>query len=77
MFQNESVSKFIDWINNQKKIDILVNNAGINKVDLNVDSKTSDFNNLIDVNLKGPYLVCREVSSVMKKNKYGNPSNYF
>ena len=73
--QEESVSKFIDWINNQKKIDILVNNAGINKVDLNVDSKTSDFNNLIDVNLKGPYLVCREVSSLMKKNKYGRIVN--
>ncbi len=73
--QNESVSKFIDWINNQEKIDILVNNAGINKVDLNVDSKTSDFNNLIDVNLKGPYLVCREVSSLMKKNKYGKIVN--
>jgi len=73
--QKESVSKFIDWINNQKKIDILVNNAGINKVDLNVDSKTSDFENLIDVNLKGPYLVCREVSSLMKINKYGRIVN--
>ena len=73
--QKESVSKFIDWINNQKKIDILVNNAGINKVDLNVDSKTSDFGNLIDVNLKGPYLVCREVSSLMKINKYGRIVN--
>ena len=73
--QNESVSKFIDWINNQEKIDILVNNAGINKVDLNVDSKTSDFNNLIDVNLKGPYLLSREVSAIMKKNKYGRIVN--
>jgi len=73
--QKESVSKFLDWINNQKKIDILVNNAGINKIDLNVDSKTSDFDNLIDVNLKGPYLVCREVSSIMKKNKYGRIVN--
>lgn len=73
--QNESVSEFIDWINNQEKIDILVNNAGINKVDLNVDSKTSDFNNLIDVNLKGPYLVCREASSLMKKNRYGRIVN--
>ena len=73
--QKESVNKFIDWINNQKTIDILVNNAGINKVELNVDSKTSDFNNLIDVNLKGPYLVCREVSSLMKKNKYGRIVN--
>ena len=73
--QKESVSKFLEWINNQEKIDILVNNAGINKVDKNTDSKTSDFENLIDVNLKGPYLFCREVSSIMKKNKYGKIVN--
>ena len=73
--QKESVSKFLEWINNQEKIDILVNNAGINKVDKNIDSKTSDFENLIDVNLKGPYLFCREVSSIMKKNKYGKIVN--
>ena len=73
--QKESVSTFLEWINNQEKIDILVNNAGINKVDKNIDSKTSDFENLIDVNLKGPYLVCREVSSLMKKNKYGRIVN--
>ena len=73
--QKESVSTFLEWINNQEKIDILVNNAGINKVDKNIDSKTSDFENLIDVNLKGPYLFCREVSSIMKKNKYGKIVN--
>jgi 3-oxoacyl-[acyl-carrier protein] reductase len=73
--QKESVSKFLEWINNQEKIDILVNNAGINKVDKNIDSKTSDFENLIDVNLRGPYLFCREVSSLMKKKKYGKIVN--
>ena len=73
--QKESVSTFLEWINNQEKIDILVNNAGINKIDKNIDSKTSDFENLIDVNLKGPYLFCREVSSIMKKNKYGKIVN--
>ena len=73
--QKESVIKFLEWINNQEKIDILVNNAGINKVDLNIDSITSDFDNLIDVNLKGPYLISREVSAIMKKNKYGRIVN--
>ena len=73
--QKESVTTFLEWINNQGKIDILVNNAGINKVDLNMDSMTSDFENLIDVNLKGPYLLSREVSAIMKKNKYGRIVN--
>jgi len=71
----QSVLTFLEWINNQEKIDILINNAGINKVDNNIDSKTLDFENLIDVNLKGPYLFCREVSSIMKKNKYGKIVN--
>ena len=73
--KEKSVIKFLEWINNQEKIDILVNNAGINKVDLNVDSITSDFKDLIDVNLKGPYLLSREVSAIMKKNKYGRIVN--
>ena len=73
--QKKSVATFIKWLNNQKKIDILVNNAGINKVDLNVDTTILDFENLIDVNLKVPYLVCREVSKKMIKNKYGRIVN--
>ena len=73
--KEKSVIKFLEWINNQEKIDILINNAGINKVDLNVDSITSDFKDLIDVNLKGPYLLSREVSAIMKKNKYGRIVN--
>ena len=71
----ESVLMFLDWIKNQDKIDILVNNAGINRVDFNVNSRTSDFNNIMDVNLKGPYLFCREVSMIMKKNKFGRIVN--
>lgn len=71
----ESVSAFLEWINNQEKIDVLVNNAGINKVDLNIDSKTSDFENLMDVNLRAPYILSREVSAIMKKNKDGKILN--
>lgn len=73
--KKKSVITFLDWIKNQKKIDVLVNNAGINVVDLNINSKLSDFKNLMDVNLKGPYLLSREVSSIMKKNKFGRILN--
>ena len=57
------------------RIDILINNAGINKINLNVDTATEDYDLLNNVNLKGPYLLCREVSKLMIKNKYGRIVN--
>lgn len=73
--KRDSVDDFLDWIRKQERIDILVNNAGINKVEFNVDSTTSNFEALFDVNLKGPYLLCREVSIIMKQNNYGKIAN--
>ena len=73
--QTDSLTDFIDWIGRQDKIDILVNNAGINKVAMNTLSTVSDFESLIDVNLKGPYLISREVSIKMKDRNYGRIVN--
>ncbi len=70
-----STAAFIKKITEYKKIDILVNNAGINKIDLNINTTLADFNLLNDINLKAPYLLMREVSKKMKKNKGGRILN--
>jgi 3-oxoacyl-[acyl-carrier protein] reductase len=57
------------------KIDVLVNNAGVNKVALNEATSLEDYKLLNDVNLKAPYLLCREVSKMMKKEKFGRIVN--
>lgn len=71
----DSLNGFIEIINSYKKIDILINNAGINIVCPNIETSLDDFNLMIDINLKAPYLLAREVSKLMINNKYGRIIN--
>ncbi len=58
-----------------KKIDILINNAAVFKVVPIVDSKTEDYDFMMNINLKSVYLMCREALKVMTKQKSGNIVN--
>lgn len=71
----DSVSDFINNTLPKFQIDILINNAGINKIDLNINTTDNDFDLLNDVNLKGPYILTREVSKQMKIKGYGRIVN--
>ena len=71
----ESLKDFIEVINSYTKIDILINNAGINIVRPNRETTLDDFNLMNDINLKAPYILAREVSKIMIKNKYGRIIN--
>ena len=73
--EEKSTTLFLDWINEQEKIDILVNNAGVNRINLNTDTSSDDYEYLNSVNLKAPYLICREVSKLMKVNNFGRIVN--
>lgn len=57
------------------KIDILVNNAGITKDNLLIRMKTEDFEEVLDVNLKGSFLCTKAVARAMMKKKYGKIIN--
>lgn len=57
------------------KIDILVNNAGITRDNLLIRMKTEDFEDVLDVNLKGTFLCTKAVSRAMMKKKYGKIIN--
>ena len=72
---DKSVTIFLKEIEKYPKIDICVNNAGINSIDFLEDSKPSDWQDIVDVNLKGPYLLTRLVATKMKKNHYGRIIN--
>ncbi len=56
-------------------IDILINNAGINKVGKFTDINRHDFDNILHVNLRVPFLLCQAVIPFMKKNKWGRIVN--
>jgi NAD(P)-dependent dehydrogenase (short-subunit alcohol dehydrogenase family) len=61
------------------KIDILVNNAGgVPGTKGSGSSETiteEEWDRIIDLNLKGPFLVCRAILPAMKKNRYGKIIN--
>ncbi len=56
-------------------IDILVNNAGITKDNLMLKMSESDFEQVIDTNLKGAFLFTKDVSKIMLKQRSGRIIN--
>lgn len=58
-----------------KTVDILVNNAGITKDMLLMRMTEEDFNQVIDVNLKGTFHCLKHASNVMLKQKSGKIIN--
>ncbi|MDD2898861.1 MAG: 3-oxoacyl-ACP reductase FabG [Desulfuromonadaceae bacterium] len=57
------------------RLDILVNNAGITKDGLMMRMKDSDWDSVIDTNLKGSFICLREASKIMTKARYGRVVN--
>jgi len=57
------------------RLDILVNNAGITKDGLLLRMKESDWDAVLDVNLKGAFNCTREAAKLMSKARYGRIVN--
>jgi len=57
------------------RIDILVNNAGVNIRGPIEELSEDDWDIVVDTNLKGPWLCCRAVGQVMKRQKWGRVIN--
>lgn len=56
-------------------IDVLINNAGATVFKSFLETKTQDYNNVIDTNLKGPFLCMKAVLPQMIKKKHGSIIN--
>ncbi|MFA5146321.1 MAG: 3-oxoacyl-[acyl-carrier-protein] reductase [Candidatus Omnitrophota bacterium] len=67
-FVHKTLDKF-------KKIDILVNNAGITRDSLLVRMSESDWDLVLDVNLKGAFNCTKAVSKIMMKQRNGRIVN--
>ncbi len=63
-------------INKFNQIDILINNAGIRHVKKLEDHNLNDWNDMISVNLTGPYICCQAVIPQMKKIGKGKIINF-
>ena len=57
------------------KIDILINNAGITKDNIIIRMSNEEWEDVININLKGTFIGCKLVSKFMLKQKYGKIIN--
>jgi 3-oxoacyl-[acyl-carrier protein] reductase len=70
-----SVDVFLQFIGQLPRLDVCINNAGINRISDNVDTADSDFDDLVDINLKGPYRILKVVGRKMMAQNYGRVLN--
>tara|TARA_A100001011_G_scaffold123416_1_gene130241 strand:+ start:2105 stop:2869 length:765 start_codon:yes stop_codon:yes gene_type:complete len=64
-----NIEKLKIVINNQPAFDILVNSAGLAKHSPAVDTKENDFDDVLNVNLKGAYFITKEIAKKLIKEK--------
>lgn len=57
------------------EVDILVNNAAVSSFSLLTDLSSSEWENLVSLNLTAPFLYCREALPHMIRNKWGRIIN--
>ncbi len=57
------------------RIDTLVNNAGIAKDNVIWKMPTEDFDSVVDINLKGTWLMCKHAAIVMRQQQHGRILN--
>lgn len=75
-FLNEdSISQFISEIKKYGKIDVCINNAGINRINYIYETPAKDWDEILKVNLRGPFLLCKEAGNIMKRQGYGRIVN--
>jgi len=68
----KEVSEFIAHaLDETGRIDVLVNNAGITRDGLLVRMKESDWEDVLNINLKGTFLCIKAVTKPMMKQRYG------
>ena len=58
-----------------RTIDVLVNNAGVTVFKSFIDTKTYDYDNVLDTNLRGSFLTSKAVLPLMIKKKRGHIIN--
>ncbi len=74
--EEAEVKEVVDSVyNNFGQIDILINNAGIAKDGILMRMSVEDWNSVIDINLKGAFLMTKQVLKYMIKNKSGSIVN--
>lgn len=70
-----SIDAFLIHLSSLNKIDAFVNNAGINLINDVESISDEDFDAVMDINLKGPFLISRHITRLMKSHESGRVVN--
>ena len=73
--QEQVTAFFKKIIETTGRIDVLVNNAGIAKDNLIARMKENDWDQVLDINLKGTFLCMKAATKPMMKQRYGRIIN--
>lgn len=73
--ENQVVSLFDNVFEEFGRVDILINNAGIIKDNVIWKMPVKDFDKVVDINLKGTWLMCKIAGSLMREQNYGRIIN--
>ena len=71
----DELKKLKKFISTKKRIDILINNAAINYSEKNLNLSEEKLDDLLNINLRAPFIITSAVSKIMKKNRYGRIIN--
>ena len=72
----ETIASFFnEHIKNKVELAVLVNNAGITKDGLLIRMKDVDFDNVLNINLRGAFICTREAAKLMTKQRHGSIIN--
>src|SRR5699024_12094281 len=70
--QTETVVNMMsNIVDNYNRIDILINNTGVLKDNLILNMPEEDFDFVVNVNLKGVWIVSKAALKYMKENNFG------
>ena len=74
--KSDAVARFVaDVMSRLGRIDVVINNAGIVRDNVIWKMPEEDFDAVMAVNLKGPWLMCKEVAPIMRSQEYGRIVN--
>lgn len=73
--KEDSLRDFLRELRKYERIDVCINNAGINRINYIYDALLTDWEDVLNVNLRAPFAILHDVSQIMKRNGYGRIVN--